>query len=125
MSPIYEFGKEGRSLSFRHIDWAILPGSLPVIWIRVRGDIVGVKFWLEQVQRGDAAGHVADFSGLGRGEGSPEQVAFAVAQPLFDDLIAAKRVFPHAGRDVSPVGSVVQVDVASGCSEQAQGVIDR
>jgi len=40
-----------------------------------------------------------------------EQGEFAVAEPFFDDLIAADVVVPDGYGNVSPVGVVIEIDV--------------
>ena len=42
----------------------------------------------------------------------PNSAVLAIAEPLLDDLIATDSIVPDDGRDIAPVGRVVQVDIA-------------
>ena len=60
-------------------------------------------------------GEVLDFFGF---EGTVEDVAFAVGEPFFEDLVATEFVGPDGGGDVAPEGAVVQVHVEGGFAER-------
>ena len=66
---------------------------------------VSVKCWTSSREEGASRG----------------RLAFAVRQPLLQDLVAAEFVAPHRCRHVAPVGVVVEVDVERGCAEGSGG----
>ena len=51
-----------------------------------------------------------------------EEVAFAVGEPLFEDLVAAEVVVPDPGGNVAPEGVVVEVHVEGGLAEGRERV---
>ena len=55
------------------------------------------------------------------GERAAEQLIFAVAQPLLDDLITADGVVPDLFRHVLPASGVVEINVMRGVTEQWRG----
>ncbi len=87
------------------------------------GFVVGVEGGLEEEDGGDAAGHFLDVANFFFGEGATEQSLFAVRKPLLDDLVAADGVIPNAGRNVGPVGGLVEIDIAGFVTEMVEELI--
>ena len=87
-------------------------GKRPAVSVLFDGFVVGVEGGFEEEDGGDAAGHFLDVTDFVSGEGAAEERFFAVGEPLLDDLIAADGVVPDFGRDVSPQGDLIQVNIA-------------
>lgn len=72
----------------------------PRIGCAFHGFVVGVQFRAHQQDGGDTPGNVGDCARLVRRQAASEDVALAIAEPFFDYLVAADRVFPYADRNV-------------------------
>lgn len=68
-----------------------------------------------------AVGAVGEVFGFVGGEGAVEEGLFAVAEPLFQDLVAAEGVVPGFHGDVFPAGGGVEVDVEEAFASGAGG----
>ena len=69
-----------------------------------------IQFPVQREEGGDAADVVGELLGFVAGEGEAEEGGLAVAEPLFEDLIAAEGVGPDGFGDVFPAGGSVEVD---------------
>ena len=87
------------------------------------GHVVGIQGRVEQHDGGDATCHVGHLACLIGGDCSTQQPVLAIAKPLLDDLIAADSILPDASRDIAPVGSVVQVDIAGCCTQAGDSLL--
>ena len=61
----------------------------------------------------------------GRGGGGARRVPgeLAVAEPFFEDLIAAESVIPDVNGDGGPVGVAIEMDIDAGFAEQGERVV--
>ncbi len=76
---------------------------MPVVGVGFYSGVVVVELVGQEEEGGDAAA---------------QQSLLTVGEPFFQDLVAAKRVFPDPAGDVVPVGGVIQVDVERIGTEQ-------
>ena len=58
---------------------------------------------------------------LFRLQGTVKDAALPVGEPLLEYLVSSQLVAPHCGRDVAPVGAVVEVDAKGGVAEGVCG----
>ena len=72
---------------------------------------MGIQFLVQREDAGDAADVVGELLGFVTGEGAGEEGGLAVAEPLFEDLVAAEGVGSDGFGDVFPAGGGVEVDV--------------
>jgi hypothetical protein len=54
-------------------------------------------------------------------EGALKKGEFAVAEPLFEDLVAAEGVVPDVGGNGGPEDFPVEIDINAGLSEESDG----
>ena len=84
-----------------------------------------IQLLVQSENTGDAADVVGELLGFVAGERAAQQCAFAVAEPLFEDLIAAEGVAPDGFGDVFPAGGGVEVVVeeasATGAEDDGSG----
>ena len=71
--------------------------------------IVIIECRFEQAEGGDAAHDVSDFTRFFDSESASQEFAFTVAEPFFDDLIAADGVIPDARGDILPVDYIYRL----------------
>lgn len=88
------------------------------------GLVAGVEGGAEQEDGGDAADDLGEVFGFVLVEGAAEEGEFAVAEPLFENLVAAESVVPDVDRDGGPEGRAVEVDVDAGFSEEGVGLLE-
>lgn len=69
--------------------------SRPGVRVLPHGPVIGVERRLHKQNGGDAAGDVGHLSRLVDMKRPAQNLAFAIRQPLLDDLVAADGVSPH------------------------------
>lgn len=72
------------------------------------GLIAGVKGRAEEEDGGDAADDLGEVFGFVLVEGAAEEGVFAVAEPFFEDLVAAEGVVPDVDGDGGPEGFAIE-----------------
>jgi hypothetical protein len=72
---------------------------------------VRIKLSMQRENAGDASDVVGELLGFVAGEGAVEEGLLAVAEPLFEDLVAAEGVVPDGFWNVFPVGGGVEMDI--------------
>jgi hypothetical protein len=87
------------------------------------GVVTGVEGWAEEEDGCDAADDLGEVAGFLFVEGAAQQRVFAVAEPFFEDLVAAEGVVPDVGWDGGPEGIAVQVDIDAAGAEEGEGPV--
>ena len=73
--------------------------------------VMDIQLHVQSEDASDAADVVSELLGFVAGEGAAEEGGLAVAEPLFEDLVAAEGVGPDGFGEVFPAGGGVEVDV--------------
>ncbi len=87
------------------------------------GAIAGVEGGTEKKDGGDAADDLGEVGGLFGAKSAVEQGRsrlrgeLAVAEPLFEDLIAAEGVIPNMDGNGGPMGVAVEMDIDAQLAE--------
>jgi hypothetical protein len=76
------------------------------------GLVAGVEGGAEEEDGGDAAGYLGEVTGFVFVEGAAEEGVLAVAEPLFEDLVAAEGVVPDVDGDGGPEDGLAGVGIA-------------
>jgi len=88
------------------------------------GAVALVEGGAEEQDGGDAADDLGEIGGFFRAECAVEEGRggfggeLAVAEPLFEDLMAAEGVVPNVDGDGGPVCVAVEVDIDAGFAEE-------
>ena len=84
--------------------------------------VAAVEGGAEEEDGGDSAHNLGEVRGLFRVEGTAKQREFAIAEPLFQHLVASERVIPNVDRDRRPKRLSVEMDIDAGFSKQGEGI---
>ena len=87
--------------------------------------VTGVESGAEQQDGRDATDDIREVRSLIGMKGAAKQREFPVAEPLLENLIAAKRVIPDIDRNRSPERVAIQVDVDAGIAQQRESFGER
>jgi hypothetical protein len=88
------------------------------------GSVAGVEGRAEKEDSRESAGDLSEVAGFVFVQRTAQQRLFAIAEPLLEDLVSAKRVIPHVDRDSRPEGSVIEIDVNAAGAEEGEGVVE-
>ena len=108
-------------------DTKVMEESLPAWQSLGSGEdraVAGVEGGAEEENGRDSANNLGKVAGFVFMKRATEERFLAVAEPLLEDLVAAKGVFPHIRGDGGPECRVVEVDIDAARAEESESIIE-